>query len=123
MAQPGPIPSLKVLPPTSDSDSWSRSSTPSFKRRRRAPHRDWGLKSKAEPVNLLLSPPETLPPPLTLLQPPSVEVSPSSDEEALPWSSCSTPSASPRRQSFLLRKWLTAGWCCCCCCCFSPTYL
>ncbi|XP_058865108.1 protein Aster-A-like isoform X2 [Acipenser ruthenus] len=106
MAWPVPIPSLKVLPPTSDSDSWSRSSTPSFKRRRRAPHRDWGLKSKAEPVNLLLSPPETLPPPLTLLQPPSVEISPSSDEEALPWSSCSTPSSSPRRRSFLLRKWL-----------------
>ncbi|XP_069390822.1 protein Aster-B isoform X7 [Paralichthys olivaceus] len=41
------------------------------------------------------------------LQLPSIEITPSSDEDALSsWSSCSTPSASPRRKRFLLRKWL-----------------
>lgn len=41
------------------------------------------------------------------LQLPSIEITPSSDEDApLSWSRCSTPSASPRRKRFLLRKWL-----------------
>uniref|UniRef100_A0A665UHA1 VASt domain-containing protein n=1 Tax=Echeneis naucrates TaxID=173247 RepID=A0A665UHA1_ECHNA len=41
------------------------------------------------------------------LQLPSIEITPSSDEDASPsWSRCSTPSASPRRKRFLLRKWL-----------------
>ncbi|XP_074497633.1 protein Aster-B isoform X5 [Sebastes fasciatus] len=41
------------------------------------------------------------------LQLPSIEITPSSDEDAhSTWSSCSTPSASPRRKRFLLRKWL-----------------
>lgn len=41
------------------------------------------------------------------LQLPSIEITPSSDEDAPPaWSRCSTPSASPRRKRFLLRKWL-----------------
>uniref|UniRef100_A0A673BR10 GRAM domain containing 1Bb n=1 Tax=Sphaeramia orbicularis TaxID=375764 RepID=A0A673BR10_9TELE len=41
------------------------------------------------------------------LQLPSIEITPSSDEDAASsWSSCSTPSASPRRKRFLLRKWL-----------------
>lgn len=41
------------------------------------------------------------------LQLPSIEITPSSDEDALSsWSNCSTPSASPRRKRFLLRKWL-----------------
>uniref|UniRef100_A0AAY4A7S3 VASt domain-containing protein n=1 Tax=Denticeps clupeoides TaxID=299321 RepID=A0AAY4A7S3_9TELE len=39
------------------------------------------------------------------LQLPCIEITPSSDEDA-PWSSCSTPTASPRRKRFLLRKWL-----------------
>ncbi|XP_035240871.1 protein Aster-B isoform X3 [Anguilla anguilla] len=39
------------------------------------------------------------------LQLPSIEITPSSDEDAA-WSNCSTPSASPRRKRFLLRKWL-----------------
>ncbi|KAM6933041.1 protein Aster-B isoform 6-T6 [Xenentodon cancila] len=41
------------------------------------------------------------------LQLPSIEITPSSDED-IPssWSSCSTPSASPRRKRFLLRRWL-----------------
>ncbi|KAJ8266626.1 hypothetical protein GJAV_G00132690 [Gymnothorax javanicus] len=39
------------------------------------------------------------------LQLPSIEITPSSDEDA-PWSSCSTPSASPRRKRCLLKKWL-----------------
>lgn len=41
------------------------------------------------------------------LQLPSIEITPSSDEDAVStWSNCSTPSASPRRKRFLLRKWL-----------------
>ncbi|XP_037533379.1 protein Aster-B [Nematolebias whitei] len=41
------------------------------------------------------------------LQLPSIEITPSSDEDApSSWSSCSTPSASPRRKRFLLKKWL-----------------
>lgn len=41
------------------------------------------------------------------LQLPSIEITPSSDEDApSAWSRCSTPSASPRRKRFLLRKWL-----------------
>ncbi|CAK6974366.1 protein Aster-B isoform X1 [Scomber scombrus] len=41
------------------------------------------------------------------LQLPSIEITPSSDEDApSSWSNCSTPSASPRRKRFLLRKWL-----------------
>ncbi|XP_035288361.1 protein Aster-B isoform X5 [Anguilla anguilla] len=39
------------------------------------------------------------------LQLPSIEITPSSDEDA-PWSNCSTPSASPRRKRCLLKKWL-----------------
>ncbi|XP_039620108.1 protein Aster-B isoform X3 [Polypterus senegalus] len=39
------------------------------------------------------------------LQLPSIEITPSSDEDT-PWSNCSTPSASPRRKRFLLKKWL-----------------
>ncbi|XP_073685312.1 uncharacterized protein [Garra rufa] len=42
------------------------------------------------------------------LQLPSIEITPSSDEDAA-WSSCSTPSASPQRRRFLLRKWLRGG--------------
>jgi hypothetical protein len=40
------------------------------------------------------------------LQLPSIEITPSSDEDGATWSNCSTPSASPRRKRFLLRKWL-----------------
>lgn len=41
------------------------------------------------------------------LQLPSIEITPSSDEDApSSWSRCSTPSASPRRRRFLLRRWL-----------------
>ena len=41
------------------------------------------------------------------LQLPSIEITPSSDEDAATtWSNCSTPSASPRRKRFLLHRWL-----------------
>uniref|UniRef100_A0A8C9W5Q2 GRAM domain containing 1B n=1 Tax=Scleropages formosus TaxID=113540 RepID=A0A8C9W5Q2_SCLFO len=39
------------------------------------------------------------------LQLPSIEITPSSDEDG-PWSNCSTPSASPLRKRSLLRRWL-----------------
>ncbi|XP_065117369.2 protein Aster-B isoform X4 [Paramisgurnus dabryanus] len=42
------------------------------------------------------------------LQLPSIEITPSGEEDA-PWSSCSTPTASPQRRRFLLRKWLRGG--------------
>nr|XP_029483055.1 protein Aster-B-like isoform X7 [Oncorhynchus nerka] len=41
------------------------------------------------------------------LQLPSIEITPSCDEDAATtWSNCSTPSASPRRKRFLLHRWL-----------------
>jgi hypothetical protein len=40
------------------------------------------------------------------LQLPSIEITRSSDEDGASWSNFSTPSASPRRKRFLLRKWL-----------------
>uniref|UniRef100_A0A2R8N0M0 GRAM domain containing 1B n=1 Tax=Callithrix jacchus TaxID=9483 RepID=A0A2R8N0M0_CALJA len=49
--------------------------------------------------------PGVLAPGKEFLQLPSIEITPSSDEDT-PWSNCSTPSASPRRKRFLLRKWL-----------------
>nr|XP_023421959.1 GRAM domain-containing protein 1B isoform X3 [Cavia porcellus] len=49
--------------------------------------------------------PGVLAPSKEFLQLPSIEITPSSDEDT-PWSNCSTPSASPRRKRFLLRKWL-----------------
>ncbi|XP_048651957.1 protein Aster-B isoform X4 [Marmota marmota marmota] len=49
--------------------------------------------------------PVVLAPGKEFLQLPSIEITPSSDEDT-PWSNCSTPSASPRRKRFLLRKWL-----------------
>ncbi|XP_062995187.1 protein Aster-B isoform X3 [Elgaria multicarinata webbii] len=77
--------------------AWSSSSTPTLRRRRFRMRRtrnvqEPGLEAAAS------SPKE-------FLQLPSIEITPSSDEDA-PWSNCSTPSASPRRKRFLLRKWL-----------------
>ncbi|KAJ6656052.1 hypothetical protein lerEdw1_004458 [Lerista edwardsae] len=78
--------------------AWSSSSTPTLRRRRFRMRR---LARVHEP-SLEAAPPSAK----EFLQLPSIEITPSSDEDA-PWSSCSTPSASPRRQRSLLRKWLT----------------
>ncbi|KAL8173668.1 UNVERIFIED_CONTAM: hypothetical protein K2H54_015328 [Gekko kuhli] len=78
--------------------AWSSSSTPTLRRRRfkmrRAKHvQEPGLETAASSNK-------------EFLQLPSIEITPSSDEDT-PWSNCSTPSASPRRKRFLLRKWLS----------------
>ncbi|XP_033028526.1 protein Aster-B isoform X2 [Lacerta agilis] len=76
--------------------AWSSSSTPTLRRRRFRMRR---ARNVQDP-NL-----ETVPSSKEFLQLPSIEITPSSDEDT-PWSNCSTPSASPRRKRFLLRKWL-----------------
>ncbi|XP_069041527.1 protein Aster-A isoform X3 [Lepisosteus oculatus] len=87
-AAPVPIPTLTVLPPSSDTEAWSsRSPSPRPRRPRK------GRQATAE---------------TNLLQLPGAGdvLAHSSDEEAPSWSRCSTPSASPRRRRFLLQKWL-----------------
>ncbi|XP_003222858.2 protein Aster-B isoform X3 [Anolis carolinensis] len=76
---------------------WSSSSTPTLRRRRFRMRRTRNIQEQ----NLEAAPPSNK----DFLQLPSIEITPSSDEDT-PWSNCSTPSASPRRKRFLLRKWL-----------------
>ncbi|XP_066575242.1 protein Aster-A isoform X2 [Amia ocellicauda] len=82
------IPTLNVLPPSSDTDAWSRSPSPRPRRLRkpRSPARD------GQSANLL--------------QLPVADMGQSSEEESVTWSRCSSPSGSPRRRRSLLRKWL-----------------
>uniref|UniRef100_A0A8C9SUT9 GRAM domain containing 1B n=1 Tax=Scleropages formosus TaxID=113540 RepID=A0A8C9SUT9_SCLFO len=82
----------------------SSSSTPTLRRRRFKMRRTKNVLSETEvsgdgPVRRARSGSKEY------LQLPSIEITPSSDEDA-PWSNCSTPSASPRRKRFLLKKWL-----------------
>lgn len=94
----------------SDGLAWSSSSTPTLRRRRFKMRRMKKLQSERERDGL----PQRLEKGGTLrratskdyLQLPAIEITPSSDEDAATWSNCSTPSASPRRKRFLLRKWL-----------------
>ncbi|XP_068098019.1 protein Aster-A isoform X3 [Hyperolius riggenbachi] len=79
---------------------WSCSSTPSARRRRFKLKKgqgspDSGGKSETEATVAKEK----------SLKPPAIEITPSSEDEA--WSSCSTPSASPKRQRNLFKKWLT----------------
>ncbi|XP_061449155.1 protein Aster-B isoform X1 [Rhineura floridana] len=77
--------------------TWSTSSTPTLRRRRFRMRRMRNIQEQSL---------ETVPSSKKeFLQLPSIEITPSSDEDT-PWSNCSTPSASPRRKRFLLRKWL-----------------
>ncbi|CAI5795252.1 VASt domain-containing protein [Podarcis lilfordi] len=76
--------------------AWSSSSTPTLRRRRFRMRRARNVQDPSL---------ETAPSSKEFLQLPSIEITPSSDEDT-PWSNCSTPSASPRRKRFLLRKWL-----------------
>ncbi|XP_077163301.1 protein Aster-B isoform X3 [Paroedura picta] len=78
--------------------AWSSSSTPTLRRRRFKMRR---VKQVQEPSLETASSANK-----EFLQLPSIEITPSSDEDT-PWSNCSTPSASPRRKRFLLRKWLS----------------
>lgn len=89
-----------------DSLVWSSSSTPTLRRRRFKMRRMKKLPSERERLeNGLLWHPGSHSASKEYLQLPSIEITPSSDEDAA-WSNSSTPSASPRRKRFLLRKWL-----------------
>uniref|UniRef100_A0A6I8PA94 GRAM domain containing 1B n=2 Tax=Ornithorhynchus anatinus TaxID=9258 RepID=A0A6I8PA94_ORNAN len=87
------------------SPAWSSSSTPTLRRRRLKMHRSQKVQDPSGEGGPGRDSPTHSPPGKEFLQLPSIEITPSSDEDA-PWSSCSTPSASPRRKRFLLRKWL-----------------
>uniref|UniRef100_A0A670Z754 GRAM domain containing 1B n=1 Tax=Pseudonaja textilis TaxID=8673 RepID=A0A670Z754_PSETE len=97
------LPSLQVSEPQvaeEQGKAWSSSSTPTLRRKRFRMRRA----RNAEELN-----PEAASSSSSkeFLQLPSIEITPSSDEDTPPWSNCSTPSASPRRKRFLIRKWLT----------------
>ncbi|XP_060107457.1 protein Aster-B isoform X7 [Heteronotia binoei] len=94
------LPALQV-PEHQEAESghaWSSSSTPTLRRRRFKMRR---MKHVQEPSLETASSSNK-----EFLQLPSIEITPSSDEDT-PWSNCSTPSASPQRKRFLLRKWLS----------------
>ncbi|MBZ3884905.1 hypothetical protein SUZIE_180280 [Sciurus carolinensis] len=84
---------------------WSSSSTPTLRRRRFKMRRMKNVQEQSLEAGLAQDLPVVLAPGKEFLQLPSIEITPSSDEDT-PWSNCSTPSASPRRKRFLLRKWL-----------------
>ncbi|XP_049713523.1 protein Aster-B isoform X5 [Elephas maximus indicus] len=87
------------------SPAWSSSSTPTLRRRRFKMRRMKNVQEQSLEAGLARDLPSVLAPGKEFLQLPSIEITPSSDEDT-PWSNCSTPSASPRRKRFLLRKWL-----------------
>ncbi|XP_044525588.1 protein Aster-B isoform X1 [Gracilinanus agilis] len=84
---------------------WSSSSTPTLRRRRFKMRRMKNVQEQSLEGGLAPDLSSSLTPGKEFLQLPSIEITPSSDEDT-PWSNCSTPSASPRRKRFLLRKWL-----------------
>ncbi|XP_028857590.1 protein Aster-B isoform X7 [Denticeps clupeoides] len=86
-----------------DGFAWSSSSTPTLRRKRFKMRRMKKVLSERERMENSLR--HAGSGSKEYLQLPSIEITPSSDEDA-PWSNCSTPSASPRRKRFLLRKWL-----------------
>ncbi|XP_038609263.1 protein Aster-B isoform X8 [Tachyglossus aculeatus] len=92
-------------PGPSPSPAWSSSSTPTLRRRRPKMRHSQDVQDPSGEGGLGRDSPTHSSPGKEFLQLPSIEITPSSDEDA-PWSSCSTPSASPRRKRFLLRKWL-----------------
>eukprot|EP00063_Salmo_salar_P095376 XP_014070211.1 PREDICTED: GRAM domain-containing protein 1B-like isoform X10 [Salmo salar] len=97
----------------SDDPVWSSSSTPTLRRKRFKMRRMKNVPSEREKekdrgrlVNGWLVSTRSHSGSKEYLQLPSIEITPSSDEDGATWSNCSTPSASPRRKRFLLRKWL-----------------
>ncbi|XP_054988809.1 protein Aster-B isoform X3 [Sorex araneus] len=97
------LPALQVPEPQGAPDGspvWSSSSTPTLRRRRFKMRRMKNVQEQSLEAGLARDLPGK-----EFLQLPSIEITPSSDEDT-PWSNCSTPSASPRRKRFLLRKWL-----------------
>ncbi|XP_072885880.1 protein Aster-B-like isoform X1 [Hemitrygon akajei] len=94
------LPAVQIS--SSVSVAWSRSSTPTLRRKRFKMKRWKNVQSEKEQmVNSIYCGSIAK----EYLQLPSIEITPSSDEDT-PWSNCSTPSASPRRKRFLLKKWL-----------------
>lgn len=95
----------------SDGSMRSSSSTPTLRRKRFKMRRMRNVPSEKENERGRLAvgrlPARSRSGSKEYLQLPSIEITPSSDEDApSSWSRCSTPSASPRRKRFLLRKWL-----------------
>uniref|UniRef100_A0A8C9G588 GRAM domain containing 1B n=1 Tax=Pavo cristatus TaxID=9049 RepID=A0A8C9G588_PAVCR len=84
------------------SRAWSSSSTPTLRRKRFKMRRMKNVQEQSLEASSYQDSPSSS---KEYLQLPSIEITPSSDEDT-PWSNCSTPSASPRRKRFLLRKWL-----------------
>ncbi|XP_029879523.1 protein Aster-B isoform X17 [Aquila chrysaetos chrysaetos] len=82
--------------------AWSSSSTPTLRRKRFKMRRMKKVQEQSLEASRYQDSPSSS---KEYLQLPSIEITPSSDEDT-PWSNCSTPSASPRRKRFLLRKWL-----------------
>ncbi|KAK2532725.1 Gramd1b [Columba guinea] len=82
--------------------AWSSSSTPTLRRKRFKMRRMKNVQEQSLEADRYQDTPSSS---KEYLQLPSIEITPSSDEDT-PWSNCSTPSASPRRKRFLLRKWL-----------------
>ncbi|KAM8795521.1 uncharacterized protein ACNFOS_010991 [Eudromia elegans] len=82
--------------------AWSSSSTPTLRRKRFKMRRMKNVQEQSLEAGRYQDAPASS---KEFLQLPSIEITPSSDEDT-PWSNCSTPSASPRRKRFLLRKWL-----------------
>lgn len=103
------LPALQVPEPQGAPEGsavWSSSSTPTLRRRRFKMRRMKNVQEQSLEGGLVTPDlPGVLAPGKEFLQLPSIEITPSSDEDT-PWSNCSTPSASPRRKRFLLRKWL-----------------
>ncbi|XP_055751370.1 protein Aster-B-like isoform X7 [Salvelinus fontinalis] len=97
----------------SDGPVWSSSSTPTLRRKRFKMRRMKNVPSEREKEkdrgrlgNGWLVSTRSHSGSKEYLQLPSIEITRSSDEDGASWSNCSTPSASPRRKRFLLRKWL-----------------
>ncbi|XP_050611529.1 protein Aster-B isoform X2 [Macaca thibetana thibetana] len=108
MMENRPLPALQVPEPQGAAEGspvWSSSSTPTLRRRRFKMRRMKNVQEQSLEAGLARDLPGVLTPGKEFLQLPSIEITPSSDEDT-PWSNCSTPSASPRRKRFLLRKWL-----------------
>uniref|UniRef100_A0A673X0N5 GRAM domain containing 1B n=1 Tax=Salmo trutta TaxID=8032 RepID=A0A673X0N5_SALTR len=115
------LPSFQVPIAGGDSSALSSSATPSLRRKRFKMRRMKNVQSESSVTPGVSAATATMRSEvmskgqgshsfsggMEYLQLPSIEITPSSDEEAAAtWSNCSTPSASPRRKRFLLHRWL-----------------
>uniref|UniRef100_A0A8C7IHG2 Uncharacterized protein n=1 Tax=Oncorhynchus kisutch TaxID=8019 RepID=A0A8C7IHG2_ONCKI len=117
------LPSFQVQVPIAggDSSALSSSATPSLRRKRFKMRRMKNVQSESSVTPAVSAAAATMRSEvmskgqgshsfsggMEYLQLPSIEITPSSEEDAATtWSNCSTPSASPRRKRFLLHRWL-----------------